>query len=191
MRIAKLDAVTIEGHLCPSPKDCINKKEFRSSVRERKLPHLYSRDRLVYEERLNWKERIRMFEKAYLLKGLFSLSIQPTHPEIWQDWYLKKTPLRKHRNLAIGFLKPFPLFFLPQFHPDPEMKKLAPIILRKEIFSENFAEIKPEPLREGIIEILTHFLHDPESTTLGMIYFQHQRPPAEQVVRQVFSKEIA
>jgi hypothetical protein len=145
-------------------------------------------------EKQSWQPRIAMIETAKEEGRIFSISIVPTDPKIFQTWFYKKSAMATSDDMhgsfekkefvtiaedamqpqrLLGFVKPFPSYnsmYAPTL--DPQEPGTIPISKIEDI-PPAIADLLPDPLRERVEIVLRHFFNDPHARAIGLTVFHH------------------
>lgn len=136
---------------------------FTNGDLDEKLPILIERDQDI-EDRFPWKTRITLFESAYRINELFSISIAPQNPRDKQTLYFKKAPQTrapiKCRELTLDQSKPYLGLLFPVV--DPEMNSAT----------DEYPDEIRQPLKDSLEKVVSLFYQDRNSSQLGLSYIQ-------------------
>lgn len=162
-----------------------------------KAPMIYERDKLKDTEQKKWTSRIQMFETAYKSDNIFVISIVPSNPKECQTWYQKRILKSSNPDLLpesselehkqsfclsprkegkiplkqLGFLKPFETFSSQNYEADPIFEKIeASWIGSSEEIEKSLNDIKKVQLKEQMKMILTHFIADEQTKSVGITF---------------------
>ncbi len=165
-------------------------KIFPSRRAPKKPTHIYERDEheIIYDWMMS---RSYLFEQAYAISPLLSMSIVPVHPETRQTWFQSnvvrsvqagENPTFFEQNTQVsqkgasqetahvnGFVKPFPRFSSDIGIPDRRFDAIVPIC----ISSNNdiklaLSSLHDDALRSKLHFLLSIFLEDNEAQALAL-----------------------
>jgi hypothetical protein len=148
----------------------------------------------------DFSARMRMFDIAYQTNALFTISVKPRDPSLFQLWYQRRCLTRPSPNEALvtysksktsqnpqaedshpikqmGFLKPCETFSSSEYGPDPIFDKIdSEVIQLTEDIQEIIAGIEDPQLKENVTRILTDFLEDDEAESVALLGHDNGRP---------------
>lgn len=147
--------------------------------------------------------RLKMFEVAFQTHVIFTISVKPKTPSIYQLWYQKQILAPKPDELRfvesidkhtkretnvpetegiapprqMGFLKPFETFSSGEYGADPVFDGIeGEWIHSVHDLPEALKDINDPFLKERLTSILTLFLEDPEADSVGLRFHENGRP---------------
>jgi hypothetical protein len=143
-------------------------------------------------EQIDWSQRIQLIQRAAAASSVFSFSIVPANPTIYQTWYRKKVPSaaaqdppqigvvvsskradnQNRPGVLSGFFAPYPSFSsdlaTPQFDPQHLPSEVQVVTVCSKDQVESALSKIGDNARPEITGVLTSFLHDNNSTGLGL-----------------------
>lgn len=151
----------------------------------------------------DFKARFQMFEAAFKTNEIFTISVKPKDPAIFQLWYQRQivSKPKNHEDLGeytkessskttqvpetedskpekqMGFLKPFDTFSSAIYRSDPAFEKMdSETIESADDIPTLIQDIETPDLKERLTEILCLFLQDEHSESMGIVFRQNSTP---------------
>lgn len=171
-----------------------------SDAPQGKCPVVTMRQQATRLSGKDFSARMRMFDIAYQTNALFTISVKPRDPSLFQLWYQRRCFTRPSPNEALitysksktsqdpqtidsnpikqmGFLKPCETFSSSEYGPDPIFDKISSEVIQSaEDIQETVAGIEDPNLKENVTRILTDFLEDNEAESIALMGHDKGRP---------------
>ncbi|MBS0628751.1 MAG: hypothetical protein JSS30_00830 [Verrucomicrobia bacterium] len=171
------------------------------------LPEMRLRDQMWQGEK--WLHRKKMFEIANRTDQIFTISVVPKDPELFQYWYQRRVNVRLDFPIEVpcnnycskatdkkeqkgvqptrqmGFLKPFESYTSLDYGVDSKINFEEDWIQYPAEIEEKLENIDDPSLKRNLAAILRHFWFDEEAQSVGIVCHIGQ-----QALAKVFHKTI-
>lgn len=166
---------------------------------QNKYPVVTMRQQAKRLSKKDFSARERMFDIAYQTNALFTISVKPIDPTVFQLWYQRRyitgsRPNEVYNRPAskttenpqtedsqpvkqMGFLKPFETFSSAEYGADPTFDRIeGEAIDSAEDIQSVVADIEDPNLKENMSRILAEFLEDKEAESVALMGHDKGKP---------------
>jgi len=168
-----------------------------------KCPIVKMRQQTIRLGQKDFSARMRMFEAAFQTNAIFTISVKPKDPTVFQMWYQRRMITAPKQDEALGkylyesrtkttdgpldeesqpvkqlgFIRPFETFSSAYYGIDPIFEKIeGEVIKSAEDIQSVVAEIEDPNLKENMNRILAEFLEDKEAESVALMGHDKGRP---------------